>query len=174
MGVADEAFFRDLYNVGYLFGDKWVKAIIGDLINGPRRRVEILSAIRSHPVADEWWDKHAVLHDSILTRTLKKMTAEGLVVREEKTDTFPVQVYYSLTPAVYEFLEAAAPAVEWIRRHPEIVERAQAFSRNHGGEVEALTGLSGLAARDAEPDDDNSAASDAEDADQAEDDRDAC
>jgi DNA-binding HxlR family transcriptional regulator len=142
MPVGDETYLRDLYNLSYLFGDKWVKAIMLLLVDGPHRRVDILSKIRVHPVADEWSDKHDVLHDSILTRTLKKMTAEGLLIREETTDTFPHRVYYSLAPAAVEFLKAAEPAVEWARRHPELIARAQAYRRTNG-DVEDLRSTAG-------------------------------
>jgi hypothetical protein len=45
------------------------------------RRKEILSTISSYSIGEEWSDKHAVLHDSILARTLKKITEEGLLTR---------------------------------------------------------------------------------------------
>jgi DNA-binding HxlR family transcriptional regulator len=40
------------------------------------------------------------LRDSILARVLKKLTAEGLLIRDEKLGDFPPKVYYSLAPQV--------------------------------------------------------------------------
>jgi DNA-binding HxlR family transcriptional regulator len=67
--------------------------------NGPLRRKDILARIRTHPVAHEWSDKRDVdLKDTILGRTLKKMSAEGLLLRQRRTGVFPAETYYSLTP----------------------------------------------------------------------------
>lgn len=132
MVVPDGEFLRDLYNVKRVFGDKWALPIIVALADGPLRRVDILSTINSHSVGAEWSDKSAILHDSILTRTLRKMTEEGLLIRTQKEDTFPPRVYYSLRPEVAEFLRVVEPVVAWARRNPELVARAQAYARDHG------------------------------------------
>lgn len=92
MAVEDERFLRGLYDLKYLFGDKWAPAILVTLSDGPMRQKEILSTISSYSVGEEWSDKHATLHDSILARTLKKVTEEGLLARTRRTDTFPVEV----------------------------------------------------------------------------------
>lgn len=73
-----EKFLRRSYDLKYLVGDKWTLAILVTLSDGPMRRVEIHSTINSYSIGEEWSDKHTVLHDSILARTLKKMTEEGL------------------------------------------------------------------------------------------------
>lgn len=138
MTAGDDQFLRNLYSLKYLFGDKWVPAIIVTLAKGRMRRVEILSTINSYSIGKDWSDKNGVLHDSILTRTLKKMTEEGLLVRTRCTETFPPKVYYSLKPEVEEFLAEAEPAVEWVRRHPELIAQAQAYRRHHGGDVESV------------------------------------
>jgi DNA-binding HxlR family transcriptional regulator len=101
------------------------------LAAGTMRRVEILCTIRSYSVGQEWSDKRVALYDSILTRALRKMTAEWLLIREEKPGIFPPEVYYSLTPQVVESLVAMTPLVAWARAHPEIIKRAQAYSRSH-------------------------------------------
>jgi DNA-binding PadR family transcriptional regulator len=64
---------------------------------------------------------------------LKKMTAAGLLIPDEKPGGFPPKVYYSLTPQVVESLTALAPLVTWARAHREIIERAQEYSRRHSG-----------------------------------------
>jgi DNA-binding HxlR family transcriptional regulator len=75
---------RDLHELLHLFGDKWVSPIVIILSDGSIRRVEILSTIRSYSVGQGWSGGSVVLHDSILARALKQMTAAGLLVRDEK------------------------------------------------------------------------------------------
>lgn len=132
--VTDEQFLRDLYSLKYLFGDKWAPAINVTLSHGPLRRAEILSTITSYSLGEEWSGRPVVLHDSILTRTLRKMTEEGLLVRTSDTSTFPPKVFYSLAPEITEFVELVEPLVDWVRRNPRLVAQAQAYSRHHGDE----------------------------------------
>jgi len=108
------------------------------------RRKEILSTISSYSIGEEWSDKHTVLHDSILARTLKKMTEEGLLTRIRCTKTFPVTVTYSLKPEVLEFLTLAQTLVTWTDDHPELIAHAQAYSRRNGDEISTLTGIAEL------------------------------
>jgi DNA-binding HxlR family transcriptional regulator len=63
-------------------------AILVTLSDGPMRRVEILSTINSYSIGEKWSNKHAILHDSMLARTLKKMTEEGLLTHTAHRD-FP-------------------------------------------------------------------------------------
>ncbi|WP_245950693.1 winged helix-turn-helix transcriptional regulator [Saccharothrix carnea] len=100
----------------------------------PLYRVEILSTVNSDSIDEIWVDKHVVLHDSILARTLKKMREQGLIVRESCDKSFPSEVAYSLTPAVAEVLTLAEPLIEWTRIHPDLLSRAQAHSRHSGAE----------------------------------------
>nr|WP_245782652.1 winged helix-turn-helix transcriptional regulator [Actinokineospora terrae] len=108
------------------------------LRDGPLRRVEILSTVNSYSIDENWTDKHAVLHDSILARTLKKMRKQGLIVRESCDKSFPPEVAYSLTPAVAEVLTLAEPLLKWTRAHPELLSQAQAHSRRSGEEAAIL------------------------------------
>ena len=144
MKVGDERFLRGLYDLKYLFGDKWAPAILVTLSGGPMRRKEILSTISSYSIGEEWSDKHAVLHDSILARTLKKMTEEGLLTRIRCTKTFPVTVTYELKPEVLEFLKQAEVLVAWADKHQELIAQAQAYSRRNGDEMSTLTGMGEL------------------------------
>lgn len=130
MPVGDEEFLRLLYDLKYLFGDKWAPAIVAVLAGGPMRRKEILSTISSYSIGEEWSDRHAVLHDSILARTLKKMTEEGILSRRRDTETFPVRVYYSLNPEVVELLDVLDTVVAWVKKHPGLIARAQAHRRH--------------------------------------------
>lgn len=130
--VIDEQFLRDLYSLRHLFGDKWVPAINVTLSHGPMRRAEILSTITSYSFGEEWSGKPVVLHDSILTRTLRKMTEEGLLIRTRDESTFPPKVFYALRPEIAEFIELLKPLTDWVRRNPGLVAQAQAYSRHHG------------------------------------------
>jgi DNA-binding HxlR family transcriptional regulator len=150
MKEGDEGFLRGLYDLKYLFGDKWVPAILVTLSDGPMQRKEILSTISSYSIGEEWSDKHAVLHDSILARTLKKMTEEGLLTRTRNTQAFPVTVTYSLNP---EVLTLAETLVGWVDDHPEVIAQAQAYSRRNGDEPDALTGIDELDELDIDEDD---------------------
>ncbi|WP_063935845.1 winged helix-turn-helix transcriptional regulator [Actinokineospora spheciospongiae] len=135
MTERDDRVLRGLYDVKNLFGDKWVPAILVALRDGPLRRVEILSTVNSFSIDENWTDKHAVLHDSILARTLKKMREQGLIFRESRGKSFPPEVVYSLAPAVVEALALAEPLIEWTRAHPGLLAQAQAHSRRHGADT---------------------------------------
>ncbi|MCU1680215.1 MAG: transcriptional regulator [Amycolatopsis sp.] len=144
MKVGAERFLRRLYDLKYLVGDKWTLAILVTLSDGPMRRVEILSTINSYSIGEEWSDKHAILHDSMLARTLKKMTEEGLLARERDMETFPPKVFYSLNQEALEFLELADPFIDWAEAHTELIAQAQAYSRRRGRDVGTLTGIEEL------------------------------
>jgi DNA-binding HxlR family transcriptional regulator len=158
----DEEFLRNLYSLKYLFRDKWAPAINVTLSHGPMRRAEILSTIKSYSLGEEWSGKPAVLHDSILTRTLRKMTDEGLLARRRDTSTFPPKVFYSLAPEITEFVELVEPLVDWVRRNPKLVAQAQAYSRHHGEDDEDGETLFGIAGTD----DSDTSALDHEDTDE--------
>lgn len=140
MSLGDIRLLRGLYDLKYLFGDKWVPAILFALSDGPLRRVEILSTVNSYSIGKEWSDKYATLHDSILARTLKKMTEEGLVTRARSSEDFPPKVFYSLNPDVAELLTLIGPLVRWTEQHPELIAKAQAFRRRIGSETSVLVG----------------------------------
>lgn len=132
MTFGEQDLLRQIYALRFLFGDKWTPAIMVALAKGKMRRADILSTINSSAVSAEWADGYTTLHDSILTRTLKKMTDEGLLDRFEVPESFPPQVYYALTPPVFEFLGAIEPAVKWARSNAELVSRAHAYRVHHG------------------------------------------
>ncbi|NKQ59016.1 helix-turn-helix transcriptional regulator [Amycolatopsis sp. K13G38] len=128
--AVDRELLRQFYDLKQLLSDKWAPAILVTLAEGRMRRVDILSTIHSFSYGEEWSDRNAPLQDSILARTLKRMTEEGLLVRTEPdTTTFPPEVYYSLTPPMEEFLAAVGPVREWSRRHADLIGRAQAHRR---------------------------------------------
>ncbi|MEV8444160.1 hypothetical protein AB0425_42870 [Actinosynnema sp. NPDC051121] len=77
MTERDDMTLGGLHDLKKLFRDKWAPAILVTLPDGPLRRVEILSTVNSYSIDENWTDKHAVLHDSILARTLKNMINRG-------------------------------------------------------------------------------------------------
>ncbi|GLY71381.1 winged helix-turn-helix transcriptional regulator [Amycolatopsis taiwanensis] len=135
--AVDGELLRQFYDLKQLFNDKWAPAILATLADGEVRRVDILSTIKSFSYGAEWSDKQTSLQDSMLARTLKRMTEEGLLVRTESDPpTFPAEVYYSLTPPMEEFLVAVGPVREWARRHKDLIARAQAHRRRSGHDRE--------------------------------------
>ncbi|APU15278.1 MULTISPECIES: winged helix-turn-helix transcriptional regulator [Actinoalloteichus] len=126
MNEADELFLSRWYAVRSLLGDKWVPAVLMAVSAGPLRRVEILSTIRSYSLSVEWSNRLDVLHDSILTKVLKKLTDEGLLTRSQKSEVFPPHVSYGLTPAARDFVSAMSAVVDWAGRHEQVIVRARA------------------------------------------------
>ncbi|KAA2253303.1 helix-turn-helix transcriptional regulator [Solihabitans fulvus] len=155
MTARDENLLRGLDDLKYLFGDKWVPAILVVLSNGPMRRKDILSTINSYSIGKEWSDKRAVLHDSYLARTVKKLTEAGLVTRTRDTEAFPPRVYYSVKAEVVESLELTKPLLAWIEAHPELIAQARAYSRQRGRDMGTLTGIDELGDGDIEDEDDD-------------------
>jgi DNA-binding HxlR family transcriptional regulator len=148
MPAVDERLLRGLYDLKYLFGDKWIPAILVVLSDGPMRRKEILSTIRSYAIGEDWSVKNNKLQDSVLERTLTKMTEGGLLTRERRTENFPAAVVYSLTPEVLDFLSLTESLVAWTERHPEIIAQAQAYARrNDGGPEGSRLSETGIPAR---------------------------
>ena len=122
----DEAFLHDVYDMLHIFGDKWTIPVMVALSDGPMRPSEILSRVNGYRVEENWQNRHAVLHDSILARSLARMTAIGLLSRTS-ADSFPPKVIYALEPPATEFLELLTHAFGWSRQHAEVVSRAQVF-----------------------------------------------
>jgi DNA-binding HxlR family transcriptional regulator len=89
--------------------------------------IELLSTVRSYRVVEGWSGKQNTLHDSVFTNTLKKMTAEGLLIRSEESGAFSRGVSYSLNPDAATVLDACQPVVAWLREHSFFVTLAQAY-----------------------------------------------
>ncbi len=130
----DRFFLRDMQDVKHIFGDKWTIPVMVALAGGPMRRSGILTTVDSYSIDENWPRKATVLHDSILTRTLRKMVAEGLVKRQELPDVFPRHVRYELRPEAMDFLERVRKVVGWSSDNAHVVVRAQEFHRLHNGE----------------------------------------
>lgn len=59
------------------------------------------------------------------------MTEEGILSRRRDTGTFPARVYYSLNPEVMELLDVLDTVVAWVKKHPGLITRAQAYRRHN-------------------------------------------
>lgn len=130
----DICFLRDVQDVKHIFGDKWTVPVMVALVHGPMRRSEILTTVDSYSIDENWPGKATVLHDSILSRTLRKMVAEGLVARQELPDVFPRHVRYELRPEGMDFLERVRQLVGWSNSNAHVVANAQEFHRLHSDE----------------------------------------
>lgn len=130
----DRWFLHALQDVKHIFGDKWTVPVMVALADGPMRRAEILTTVAGYSIDENWPGKAAVLHDSILTRALRKMVAEGLVARQELPDSFPRHVRYALRPEAEDFLARVRQLVGWSRHNAHVVANAQKFHRLHHAE----------------------------------------
>jgi DNA-binding HxlR family transcriptional regulator len=101
----DRSFLRDAHDIMQLFGDKWTFPVMVTLAEGPLRRSEILKEVDSFCADADWLGGTSNLHDSILTRTLRKLVGDGLLARHEAENAFPPHVQYSLRPGAAAILE---------------------------------------------------------------------
>jgi DNA-binding HxlR family transcriptional regulator len=116
---------RALQNVQRLFHGEWTAAILVVLSDGPKHYKQIRDRIRSLVSTEKDLERRRVLHDSVLTRTLKSLTTKELIEREQKSTSFPPSVEYALTPATAEALAAWDSVVDWARKHADLVSRTR-------------------------------------------------
>ncbi|MBE8519362.1 helix-turn-helix transcriptional regulator [Amycolatopsis sp. H6(2020)] len=119
---------RKLHDAKQLFGGDWMTAILLALQSGPKHYTELLDMVGSlndAAAANNWSGRPRVLHASVLTRTLKTMTADHLIVRHQEPGVFPPSVVYTLAPATREALDAMQPLADWVSRHADIVDQAR-------------------------------------------------
>lgn len=119
---------RKLHDARQLFGGDWMTAILLALKSGPKHYTELLGMVgtlNNAAAANSWSGRPRVLHASVLTRTLKTMTADHLIIRDQEAGVFPPSVVYSLAPATREALDAMQPLADWVSRHPDIVDQAR-------------------------------------------------
>lgn len=93
-----------------LIADKWSVLVVYALMNGPRRHAELQRMIEG-------------VTQKMLTQTLRKLEADGLVERE----VFPVvppHVEYSLTALGHSLSPILHQLCRWAQDHLYAVERA--------------------------------------------------
>jgi DNA-binding HxlR family transcriptional regulator len=104
----------------------WMPDVLRVLAEGPRHHGDLLAAIRSSEVIDEWSGRDRNIQASILNRTLRRLTDNGFVHRYEEPGVWPRSVRYELSQAAQEWLSEIMPAVSrWCDRHSELISRAQ-------------------------------------------------
>jgi DNA-binding HxlR family transcriptional regulator len=113
------------YSARAITAAEWAPAIMWALRDGALHYRDLLLAVRRIEPSEGWPRRHVTLHDSMLARTLRRMTDEGLICRVEDRSGFPPAVCYSLSEAGRDFLHAAAALAAWSDRHAGIVAQAK-------------------------------------------------
>jgi DNA-binding HxlR family transcriptional regulator len=86
-----------------LISDKWTALVVYALVDGPRRHGELLRTIDG-------------ISQKMLTQTLRRMEAEGLVERDV-LDRVPPHVEYSLTTLGHTLEKPLVAICEWAMSH---------------------------------------------------------
>lgn len=92
-------------------GDKWTVMVMAELVPGVRRFREIERGI-------------AGISQRMLTRTLRRLERDGMVVRTVYP-TVPPQVTYELTAQGESFSHLVAHVADWSRDHMDVVASAR-------------------------------------------------
>ena len=95
-----------------LISDKWTALIVYALIDGPRRHGELRRTVDG-------------ISQKMLTQTLRRMEAEGLVEREV-LDRVPPHVEYSLTTLGRTLEQPLVAICEWAMGHLPELRQARA------------------------------------------------
>ena len=86
-----------------LISDKWTALIVYALVDGPHRHGELRRTVDG-------------ISQKMLTQTLRRMEAEGLIEREV-LDRVPPHVEYSLTPLGRTLEKPLVAICEWAMEH---------------------------------------------------------
>jgi DNA-binding HxlR family transcriptional regulator len=95
-----------------LISDKWTALIVYALVDGPRRHSELRRTIDG-------------ISQKMLTQTLRRMEAEGLIERDV-LDRVPPHVEYSLTPLGRTLEKPLGAICEWAMGHLDELREARA------------------------------------------------
>jgi DNA-binding HxlR family transcriptional regulator len=114
----DADFLPHWYRARSLIAPEWAPPILVALLDGPLHYRQIKAIVSSLGVTDGAAKAHRPLHESSLSRTLARMTRDGLLDRHEQVGAFPPSVTYSLTAAARAVLDAAVPLADWAQRNP--------------------------------------------------------
>ena len=117
--MCDTAEAQQVRQILDLIGDKWSLLIIAMLERGTRRFMELRRDIG--PISQR-----------MLTRTLRQLEQDGLVIRTVYP-TVPPRVDYTLTPLGQTLLDATQPLVQWAISH-----RGEVFTARKRYEVGAV------------------------------------
>ncbi len=120
------------YAVRALVTLEWLPAILIALADGSKHYSDLLVEAGSLHEASDWSGRHRRLHESTLTRTLRQLTADGLIERHERADGFITAVRYTITPAGARLLDSVIPLTDWAREHDDLIRCARV--RRQGGQ----------------------------------------
>ncbi|GAA1291603.1 winged helix-turn-helix transcriptional regulator [Saccharothrix xinjiangensis] len=120
--ISEKTSFVALDGLFRLLGGKWDTAILATLAAGPLHWSEIRAEVHRCCELDRG-GTGATLHDSILSRALRRMQRDGLVLRVEEVAVFPRSVTYALTPAAQCLIDKLTPVAEWMAVHIEPSEQ---------------------------------------------------
>jgi DNA-binding HxlR family transcriptional regulator len=95
-----------------LIADKWTALVVYALVDGPRRHGELRRTIDG-------------ISQKMLTQTLRRMEAQGLMEREV-LDRVPPHVEYSLTPLGTTLEKPLVAICEWAMEHVDELRDARA------------------------------------------------
>ena len=101
-----------------LISDKWTALVVYALVDGPRRHGELRRTIDG-------------ISQKMLTQTLRRMEAEGLIEREV-LDRVPPHVEYSLTPLGGTLEKPLVAICEWAMEHLDELREARATHTRAG------------------------------------------
>jgi DNA-binding HxlR family transcriptional regulator len=102
-----------------LISDKWTALIVYALVDGPRRHGELRRTIDG-------------ISQKMLTQTLRRMEAEGLIERDV-LDRVPPHVEYSLTTLGRTLEKPLVAICEWAMEHLDELRDARAVYAGAGG-----------------------------------------
>lgn len=92
-----------------VFGSKWAPEILHVLADGPRRRMDIWSAIQPIGIACSDGVLAARRNADPLDRALDRLVGGGLVERSEERGVFPRRVVYAVTADAVELVALLMP-----------------------------------------------------------------
>jgi DNA-binding HxlR family transcriptional regulator len=95
-----------------LIADKWTTLVVYALVDGPRRHGELRRTIDG-------------ISQKMLTQTLRRMEAEGLIERDV-LDRVPPHVEYSLTELGHTLEKPLVAICEWAMEHLDELRDARA------------------------------------------------
>jgi len=101
-----------------LISDKWTALIVYALVDGPRRHGELRRTVDG-------------ISQKMLTQTLRRMEAEGLIERDV-LDRVPPHVEYSLTPLGRTLEKPLVAICEWAMEHLDELRDARGVHARAG------------------------------------------
>jgi DNA-binding HxlR family transcriptional regulator len=117
----------------------WLPDVLVALAAEPLPYSELLRTLRSYEVPRGRRWPQPLIHEAVLTRTLRWMQRRGLVERARER-AFPFGTVYWLTPAAKELADLVAPMAQWAAAHEELLEVdrrawAERQRRKNGGGI---------------------------------------